>query len=202
MRMLRVALTGGIGSGKSAVADRFRDLGIPIIDADIITRELVKPGSPALQRIAERFGNSVLGTHGRLNRRKLRQLIFEDQNTRHDLEDILHPRVKTAILGQLRGLSSPYALVVVPLLVESGMVGMFDRVLVVDCDETAQIKRVIKRDNCSENEAHAIIQSQASRHKRLAIATDVINNGGDIRLLNTQIQQLHQSFLDLLKQKK
>jgi dephospho-CoA kinase len=195
--MIRVGLTGGIGSGKTVVANRFERLGTPVIDSDIITRELVVPGSLALKRIIESFGEDIVDAKGNLDRQKLRQTIFADHTARRNLEEILHPMVRQEIARQLSGLSSPYALVVIPLMVESGMVGMFDRVIVVDCDEEEQIKRVIKRDSCSKDEVDAIIQTQTSRNKRLAIATDIINNTVDIRSLDGQVERMHQHFLSL-----
>lgn len=200
--MISVGLTGGIGSGKTAAANRFMQLGIPVIDSDIITRELVVPGSLTLKRIIKRFGKDFIDSNGSLDRRKLRQTIFADQSARRDLEGILHPMVRQEIAKQLSTLSSPYALVVVPLMLESDMVTMFDRVIVVDCEEAEQIKRVIKRDNCSKDEVDAIIQAQASRNMRLAIATDIINNTDDIRSLDGQVERMHHSFLNLAERKR
>jgi len=200
--MIRVGLTGGIGSGKTVVANRFEQLGIPVIDSDIITRELVVPGSIALKRIIKRFGEDIVDAKGNLDRKKLRKTIFTDHTARLNLEEILHPIVRQEITRQLSGLDSPYALVVIPLMVESGMVKMFDRVLVVDCYEEEQIKRVIKRDNCSKDEVDAIIQTQTSRNKRLAIATDIINNTVDFQSLDGQVERMHQHFLSLAKNKK
>lgn len=195
--MIRIGLTGGIGSGKSAVTDRFRRLGVPVIDADIITRELVIPGSPALHMIVERFGETVTEPTGQLDRKALRKIIFEDKLARHDLEKILHPAVREEIDRRLRSLTAPYCLVVVPLMVESGMTTMFERIIVVDCHETQQIERVMQRDGCSEQEARTIINSQARRKERVDIATDIIQNTGDFNSLDHEVKRLHRFFLDL-----
>ena len=200
--MISIGLTGGIGSGKTAVANRFKQFDIPVIDADIITRKLVVPGSIALERIVKRFGEDIVDANQNLDRHKLRQIIFRNQTARRDLEEILHPMVRQEITKQLSRLSSPYVLVVVPLMVESGMVAMFDRVIVVDCEEAEQIKRVIKRDHCTKDEVNAIIQTQIPRNKRLAIATDIINNTGDIGSLDGQVERMHYSFLSLVEKKR
>lgn len=199
--MMRVGLTGGIGSGKSAVADRFKRLGVPIIDADVITRELVLPGSPALQQIVARFGNAVTDPDGHLDRKTLRRIIFEDQRARRDLESILHPAVREEIHNQIRLLTAPYCLVVVPLLVESRMTAMFERIIVVDCEERQQIERVMQRDGNSEQEVRKILSSQASRKERLSIATDTIQNTGKFSNLDREIERLHHFFLDLAGKK-
>ena len=195
--MIIVGLTGGIGSGKTAVTERFKRLGVPIIDADIITRELVTPGSLALKRIIERFGEKIIDQSGNLDRQRLRQLVFADSSARKDLERILHPEVGNEIIKRLKKIEAPYSLVVVPLMVEAGMVELFDRVIVVDCDETAQIKRVVQRDGCSEPQAKAILRSQANRKARLAIATDIIQNTDSIDKLDRQVEQLHDHLLEL-----
>lgn len=197
--MLRIGLTGGIGSGKTAAANYFEQLGVPVIDSDNITRELVTPGSPALQQIVNRFGKEFVDANGNLNRRLLRQSIFANDLARRDLEKILHPMVRQEIKKQLSRLSSPYVLVVVPLMVESDMVTMFDRVIVVDCSEEEQIKRVTKRDSCTKDEVAAILNTQTSRNKRLEIATDIIKNVSNILSLERQVIQLHHRFLNLAK---
>jgi dephospho-CoA kinase len=193
--MLTVGITGGIGSGKSTVAEYFRRLGIPVIDADLITRELMQPGHPVYQRMIERFGRGIVGDNGRLERRKLRDIIFQNSIARKDLERIIHPEVWTQILKQLEAFDSAYALVVVPLMVESDRVNIFDRVIVVDCDEKDQIERVVRRDGCTEDEVKAIIRIQAPRQTRLAIATDIIHNTGDVAKLEHDVRQLHNQFL-------
>ena len=199
--MIRIGLTGGIGSGKSAVADRFKRYGIPVIDSDILTRELVVPGSSALQDIVQRFGETITNPEGQLDRKALRKIIFEDRQARRDLESILHPAVREEINKRLNGLNAPYCLVVIPLMVESGMTTMFERIIVVDCSEAQQIERVMQRDSCSEQEARNILNSQASRRDRLNIATDIIQNTGDFNDLERKVERLHHFFLGLAGKK-
>jgi dephospho-CoA kinase len=199
--MIRIGLTGGIGSGKSAVTDRFKRFGIPVIDSDILTRELVTPGSPALQIIVQRFGEAIVAPDGHLDRKALRTIIFNDQQARRDLESILHPAVREEIFKRLSSLDAPYCLVVVPLLVESGMTAMFERIIVVDCNETQQIERVMQRDGSSEQEAHTILDSQVNRRDRLDFATDIIQNTGDFNDLDRKVERLHHFFLDLAGKK-
>lgn len=198
---MRVGLTGGIGSGKSAVAGRFNRLGVPLIDADIITRELMLPGSPAWEQIVARFGRTITGPDGHLDRKALRRIIFEDQQARYDLERILHPAVREEIHNQLGRITAPYCIVVVPLMVESSMTKMFERIIVVDCDERSQIERVMHRDGNSEQEVRRILSSQASRKARLDIATDVIQNTGKFGDLDREVERLHHFFLDLAGKK-
>lgn len=195
--MLNVGLTGGIGSGKTTVADRFKRFNVPFIDADVITRELVVPGSPALASIVQRFGETVLHQSGELDRRQLREIVFHDPRAKKDLEAILHPGVHKEIAERLAGISAPYGLAVVPLLVETGMSDLFDRIIVVDCDEAEQIKRVMHRDACSEQHAQAVLLTQANRAARLAIATDVIHNGADLAQLDLAVKRLHYRLLEL-----
>lgn len=195
--MFNVGLTGGIGSGKTAVADRFKRFNVPLIDADVITRELVAPGAPALDCIVQRFGETVLKHNGELDRRQLREIIFQDPEARKDLEAILHPEVHHEIAKRLARISAPYGLAVVPLLVETGMSDLFDRIIVVDCDEAEQIKRVMQRDACSKQHAQAVLQTQANRAARLAIATDIIHNGADFAQLDQEVKRLHYRLIEL-----
>jgi dephospho-CoA kinase len=193
--MLTVGITGGIGSGKSTVAEYFRRLGVPVIDADLITRELTRPGHPVYQRVIERFGCGIIGNNGQLERRKLRGVVFQNSKARKDLERIIHPEVWTEIFKQLEAFDSAYTLVVVPLMVESDRVNIFDRVIVVDCDEKNQIERVVRRDGCTEDEVKAIIRVQAPHQARLAIATDIIHNTGDVAKLELDVRHLHNQFI-------
>lgn len=195
--MLTVGLTGGIGCGKSAVAERLHAHGVPVIDADLITRGLVVSGAPALAEITQRFGLQVLQPDGTLDRQRLRAIIFTDARARQALEAILHPKVHAEIKRHLAQVTAPYAVVVIPLLVESNMTGLVDRVLVVDCDEDIQIMRVMARDHCTRDEVQAIIATQASRRARSAAATDVLENSGDLAILDQQIKRLHQRYLAL-----
>lgn len=194
--MLIVGLTGGVGCGKTTVADSFKRYQIPIIDADEITRDLVVPGAPILQRIVTQFGAGIVRSDGHLDRRKLRQVIFENPSKRKQLERLLHPEVRKQILRWIKTQSAPYCLVVIPLLVESGMDAIVDRVLVVDCDARHQIERVVSRDACSKEQVRAIMATQASSEARLAKATDVIHNN-DMAKIHTQVDTLHLRFLDL-----
>lgn len=195
--MLTVGLTGGVGCGKSTVARRLREHGVPIIDADEITRELVAPGSPLLERIVAAFGESVLDAAGRLDRRRLRERVFQDPEARRRLEQILHPAVRREIEARIRALDqASYCVVVVPLLVETGMDALFDRVVVIDCTPKLQVRRVCARDGCPETQVEAIIASQAPREARLARATDVIENNGKLAQLLRDTDTLHRRLLD------
>jgi dephospho-CoA kinase len=193
--MLTLGLTGGVGCGKSTIADLFQRQNVPVIDADIIARDLVAPDSRILRDIVAAFGEGILLPDGQLNRRKLRRIAFEQPENRRRLENILHPAMRSEILARKDMPSTPYCLVVIPLLVESGMIDLVDRVLVVDCDEAQQIARVTARDSCTADEVRAIIASQASRDTRLAAADDVILNTGDIGHVTLEVARLHQQYL-------
>lgn len=195
-----IGLTGGIGSGKSTVAGLFAEYGIPIIDADQVARELVAPGQPALQRIVQTFGEEILNGDGTLDRKKLRDLIFHDSKQRKQLEAILHPLIREDMLDQLDSLEAPYAILVIPLLVDTGNWEMIDRILVVDTEEDLQIERVMQRDNVSLEQAEAIIDNQVSRQERLAAADDVIENIGNTEDLKIQVKRLHEFYLNLEQQ--
>jgi dephospho-CoA kinase len=195
--MLVIGLTGGIGSGKSTVANLFKELGITIVDTDIIARELVQPGQEALNEIISSFGTSLLQTDGQLDRKQLGQITFSDVRARKQLESILHPRIRQIMLAQLDAATSPYAIAVIPLLFESHQQATVDRVLVVDCDENTQIQRVKKRDQRSAQQIRNIIQAQSSREYRLAHADDVIVNTNDADELQQQVIQLHKKYLQL-----
>jgi dephospho-CoA kinase len=188
--MLVVGLTGGIGCGKSTVSRRFSELGVPVIDADDIARELVEPGSPALDEIAESLGAESIDASGRLNRSALRRRIFEDPEAKSRLEHILHPRVRAEIQARLTTIDAPYCLVAVPLLIESGMQDLVDRVLVVDCDPEQQVERVAARDTVPAEQVEAILSAQLPREQRLAAADDVIDNSGTPEALFLRIEEL------------
>ena len=194
--MLVIGLTGGIGSGKSTVADLFRQLDVPVIDTDDISHQLVEPGKPALEEIKMNFGD-VLTQNGELDRAKLRQVVFDDPDKRQQLEIILHPRIQDQVRVQLSGLQSDYVLVVIPLLAEKGKWSFIDRVLVVDCDEETQLQRSMNRDNQSEQQIKNIIKSQASRQQRLAIADDIITNESGLDHLQLNVQQLDKKYQQL-----
>jgi dephospho-CoA kinase len=193
----RVALTGGIASGKSTVADMFAALGVPIIDTDVIARELVQPGQPALDEIRNRFGNEVIDDAGNLDRRALRSMVFADENARLDLEAILHPRIGAETRRQADAAEGPYQIIVVPLLVGSPLTQFVDRILVVDCDEELQIERLLARDTESVEQARRILSAQASREARLAIADDVISNNRGLDETRRQVRELDKTFRHL-----
>jgi dephospho-CoA kinase len=196
-RRLRIGLTGGIASGKSTVAQRFAELGIPVVDADVAAREVVCLGTPGLARVIERFGPDVVAENGEFDRRALRRLIFKDPGSRQDLEAILHPLIREAMERSAEAAAGPYLVMVIPLLVESGSRGRVDRILVVDVDEAAQLRRVQARDGGSLDQAHAILASQASRAARLAAADDVILNSGTVTDLRQAVDRLHKKYLRL-----
>lgn len=196
--MLVVGLTGGIGSGKTAVSDRFARYGVPVIDTDLIARELVEPGQPALAEIAAEFGRECLDNEGRLNRAHLRQRVFADEAGRRRLEAILHPRIRAVARERIAALTTPYCLLVIPLLAETGMTDLVDRVLVVDVSEAEQIRRVMARDRIDETQAQRILVAQASRSQRLVLADEVVENSGDFASLEQQIADLHQHYLQIV----
>lgn len=192
-----LGLTGGIGSGKSAVAQYFIDLGVHLVDADHAARWVVEPGRPALARIAERFGPQVLQPDGGLDRSALRQLVFQDEAQRRWLEGLLHPLIFQEIDQALARAESPYAILVSPLLVESGQHRMTQRVLVVDAPEHLQLQRSMVRDNSSEEQIRAILKAQSSREERLRHADDVLINDRDLPWLKTEVERLHNFYLTL-----
>jgi dephospho-CoA kinase len=196
-RRLRIGLTGGISSGKSTVARRFAELGISVIDADVAAREVVAPGTPGLARVIERFGPGIVTEIGELDRRALRQLIFNDPTSRQDLEAILHPLIRAAMEHSAETAVGPYLVMVIPLLIEGGSRGRVDRILVVDVDEAVQLQRVQTRDGGSLNQARAILASQAGRAARLAAADDVLLNDGTVTDLRQAVDRLHESYLRL-----
>jgi dephospho-CoA kinase len=191
-----IGLTGGIGSGKTAVSDAFARRGVPVIDTDLIARELVRPGQPALAEIVRHFGADCLTAAGGLNRDVLRRRVFTDSDARHALEAILHPRIRDTVLARIAALDAPYCLVVVPLLAEHPeFQSLTDRILVVDVPESQQIDRVMRRDGVDEAQARAILATQVGRADRLAIADDVIDNSADLDELDTRVAQLHARYL-------
>lgn len=197
-RALRIGLTGGIASGKSTVADLFADLGIPVIDTDVIAREVVAPGQPALAEIGARFGEHMLDATGSLDRAAMRKLIFADDQARQDLEAILHPRIGAETRRQSEEAGGPYQLIVVPLLTGSALRDFVDRVLVVDCDEERQVERLLARDAESVEQARRILAAQSSREDRLAIADDVINNDHSLEHLRDQVADLDRQYRQLV----
>jgi dephospho-CoA kinase len=195
---LRIGLTGGIASGKSTVTQRFAELGVPVIDADVASRHVVEPGEPGLEQVVQRFGPGILDTNGSLDRRALRALIFSDPASRHALDAILHPLIRAEMEDQAATARGPYLVLAIPLLVEGGRArNRVDRVLVVDVDETTQLKRVQTRDGGTADQARAILASQASRETRLAAADDVLWNSGSVADLRQSVDRLHEQYLQL-----
>lgn len=193
--MLIVGLTGGIGSGKSAVTEEFKKLGSPIVDADIVSREVVEPGSAALQTIHTRFGDDVLLPDGHLNRSRLRDIIFTDSANKAWLEQLLHPLIQTNIKDQLSSLTGDYGILVSPLLFETRQDKLTHYNIVVDIPEELQKSRTRQRDKVSEEQIREIILSQMPRKERLARADTVIDNSGDLEGLHKQVITLHQQLL-------
>ena len=199
--MYVVAITGGIGSGKTTVANQFAALGIEVVDADLIAREVVAPGTPALAAIVNHFGAEMLTEQGLLDRRALRERIFSDPAAKFWLNALLHPIIRSEMLRQCAAVSSPYCLLVVPLLVENRLTELADRVLVIDVDEATQIERTCHRDGVSREQAQAILASQASRSERLAMADDVLDNqSGTTETIRERILALHETYLAFASQ--
>ncbi len=196
-RPLRIGLTGGIASGKSTVADLFAEHHAPIIDTDVIARQLVQPGEPALDEIRAAFGDDVLDAQGRLDRGLMREIVFSDTARREKLESILHPRIRDEAVRQSDSADGPYQIIVVPLLVGSPMRQFMDRILVVDCHEDTQIRRLLARDAENEDQARRMLSAQTGRQDRLAIADDVIANDSDLRDTRSQVDDLHSKYLEL-----
>jgi len=194
---LRVGLTGGIGSGKSAAAREFERLGAAVIDTDLIARELVEPDQPALAEIVARFGADLLDAEGRLRRDRLRALVFSDQRRLRQLEDILHPRIRERALELAEQAQSPYCVLVVPLLVETGDDYRLDRVLLIDCPEPLQRERIQARDRLSDSEIDAILATQATRAQRRARADDIVVNDQQLEHLHAVLKDLHRQYLKL-----
>jgi dephospho-CoA kinase len=194
-RRLRIGLTGGIASGKSTVAQRFTELGVPVIDADIAARTVVEPGTPGFIQVIQRFGSSVVAQNGEIDRRALRDLIFGDPGLRRDLEGILHPLIRSDMEHSAELSVGPYVVMAIPLLVEGGSRERVDRILVVDVEEVVQMQRVMARDGCTEQQGRAILASQASRSARLAAADDVLLNAGTVMDLRQAVDQLHERYL-------
>ncbi len=198
--MLRIGLTGGIGSGKTTVADMFANHGVPVIDADEIARALVAPYQPAYDEIIDAFGRDIVDGDGNIDRDKLRRLVFDDTQRRRELEAILHPRVRTEIHHQSVELDAPYCIIVIPLLIEADHLDLVERVLVVDLDEEKQVHRVGARSGLSEAEVRQIIAAQIERSERLRHADDVIDNNADMASLEAQVEKLHRRYLALARE--
>ena len=195
---LVVALTGGIGSGKSAVAEEFARLGATVVDTDAIAHELTAPGGAALAELKRQFGGAFIDASGAMDRKKMRELVFSDAAQKQRLEALLHPMIRSESALRIAAAAGPYALLVVPLLIESaGYRERVGRVLVVDCPEAIQITRVRQRSGLPDDDIRRIMASQVQREKRLAAADDIIDNSGPISALQQQVRKLHETYLKL-----
>jgi dephospho-CoA kinase len=192
--VLKIGLTGGIGSGKSTVCKIFSEFGVPVIDADIIAHNLVRPGMPALEEIAKTFGKELISNDGTLDRKKIRDQIFANDTERKKLEDILHPAVYKEISVQVENINSKYCIISIPLLIETDASDTVDRILVIDVPRELQLQRASNRDKTNRSDIESIIDSQISREDRLAAADDIVNNDGNIENLHRQISGLHEYY--------
>ncbi len=197
--MIIVGLTGGIASGKSTVADMFRSYDVPIIDTDIIARELVMPGEEAYNEIINKFGENILQANGSLDRAKLRDLIFKNTDQRKQLESILHPRIRIEVFALLKQINAPYVIIVIPLLFETDYPYPLDRVLVIDTSEAIQLGRLLQRDGIDHELATRILATQLPRQQKCQLADDILTNDGDMELLRSRVDALHRQYLALSK---
>jgi len=197
--MFILGLTGGIGSGKTAASDYLASKGIVVVDADVVAREVVEPGQPALQAIAERYGNDALLPDGRLNRAWLRKKVFAEPQEREWLESQTHPRIREAIIHQLQAATSAYAILVSPLLFESGQYQLTQRTLLIDVSEALQVERASQRDQNDAEQIRRIIAAQMSGADKRAKADDIADNSQDLEHLHQQLDQLHHAYLNLAK---
>ena len=194
--MLRIGLTGGIGSGKTAASDHFARLGAEVIDTDLLSRELVEPGQPALKEIVDSFGAQVLTADGHLDRARLGELVFGRPEARQQLEAILHPRIREAMLLRAEQSQAPYVVFVIPLLFETGQQALVDRVLLIDVPEGLQRARVAERDQLDDARITRIMSAQTDRETRRSNADDIVCNDGDIASLHAEIEKLHRKYMD------
>jgi dephospho-CoA kinase len=195
-----VGLTGGVGCGKSRAADLFSELGVTVVDTDVISRELTSTGGEAVSAIEHAFGSAYVKADGSMDRAAMRKLVFSEPGAKARLEEILHPLIRAKARTLLAQAESPYAILVVPLLLETGAYrDVVDRVAVVDCDESRQIERVQARSGLTEAEVRSIMAAQIDRKARLEHADDVLNNDGDIKLLRTEVERLHERYLAMAR---
>lgn len=200
--MIIVGLTGGIGSGKTSVANIFRELHVPVLDADQIGRDLIKIGQPSYLATIDHFGNSIVNKDQTINRAKLKSIIFESKEERAWLEQLLHPLIISELKKKIASIDSEYVVIEIPLLFEANLEEAIDRILVIDCNEQFQIDRIMKRDGIPKEAVQSIIASQISRTNRLARAHDVINNEGEQSELRKEINDLHQYYRELANRRK
>ncbi len=200
--MLTIGLTGGIGSGKTAASNYFETLGIKVVDADRVSRQVVEPGTSALQKIAEHFGDGVIDKDGTLNRAALRKIVFAAPEQRQWLERLLHPLIAQEIQAQLQASQSPYTILVSPILFEAGQNLYCQRTLVIDAPENLQVARTTVRDNTDEAGVKAIMNAQTTRELRCAKADDVLLNDGSVEILHKKIDALHERYLKLAQAEK
>ena len=201
--MLKVGLTGGIGSGKSAVTEMFANLGINIIDADIISHQLTQPGSESFNEIKQLFGDEFIASNGELDRKKIAQVIFSDPQKKTALENILHPKIKQKMLDEIEHLSANnYIILAIPLLIESNFTDLVDRIIVVDADDATRIKRIQQRDNRPDDQIRNIIKQQITRDDRLQRADDILNNNGNLDDLRAAVNKLDDKYLSIASQKR
>ena len=197
--LLKIGLTGGIGSGKSTVCKYFRELGVPVIDADLIARQLLLPDQPALNEVLKIVGNEFINERNELDRKALRKKLFEDPQARERIESIIHPLVFDKISEEIDSITYPYAIISIPLLIETKAMDKYDRILVIDIPENLQVERVCKRDKINKAEVLKIMKVQASRSERLRFADDIIYNNKDEASLMDQIEKMHSFYLKQAK---
>ena len=201
--MLKVGLTGGIGSGKSAATEIFANLGINIIDADIISHQLTQSGSESFNEIKQLFGDEFIASNGELDRKKIAQVIFSDPQKKTALENILHPKIKQKMLDEIEHLSANnYIILAIPLLIESNFTDLVDRIIVVDADDATRIKRIQQRDNRPDDQIRNIIKQQITRNERLQRADDILNNNGNLDDLRAAVNKLDEKYLSIASQKR
>lgn len=195
--MLIIGITGGIGSGKSAASDYLAEQGITVVDADRVSRQVVEPGQPALDKIRAHFGDRVIQADGTLDRRALRELVFDDPEQRRVLENITHPAIVEEMRRQLTGSDSPYTVLVSPLLLETDQYRMVDRVLLVDVPESVQLERTARRDEVPGDQVRRIMAAQMDREDRRRRADDIVSNDGTLADLHRQLDELHKQYLEM-----
>ena len=194
-----IGLTGGIGSGKSAAANFFHSEGVTVLDADQLAREVIEQNTPGFQSIVDYFGSDIIGEDGSIDRAKLRQEIFDDKEKKKTIESITHPLVRDLMAERIAASTSPYSIIMVPLIFETNSMSAYNRILVIDCDTKLQLKRATLRDNNSSEQIQKILDSQCSRTERLSIANDVIPNNDTLENLKTRSLAMHKFYLGLCK---